>query len=32
MYESPMEEVITLMDPVAASNNLDRGETPIDPE
>lgn len=32
MYESPMAEVITLMDPVAASNNLDRWETPIDPE
>lgn len=32
MYESPVAEVITPMDPVAASNNLDRWETPIDPE
>lgn len=31
MYESPMAEVMTLTDSVAASNNLDRWETPIDP-
>ena len=32
MYESPMAKVIALIDPVALSNDLDRWETPIDPE
>ena len=31
MYESPMAEVTVLTDSVAASNNLDRWETPVDP-
>ena len=32
MYEPPMVDVIELADSVAASNNMDRWETPIDPQ
>lgn len=32
MYESPVSEVITPIDLVAASNDLGRWETPIDPD
>ena len=32
MYEAPISDVSVLMDPVQASNNLHRWETPIDPD
>ena len=32
MYESPVVDVVVLADPAAASNNMDRWETPIDPQ
>lgn len=32
MYETPIADVTVLMDPVQASNKLDRWESPIDPD
>ena len=32
MYETPIADVIAPIDPVAASNNLDRWESDIDPD
>lgn len=32
MYESPVVNVVVLADPEAASNELGRWETPIDPQ